>query len=274
MAAATAQIARFTRSERGVHWITALAFFGMLATGLLVGRRGAFHDVMYAAHLSFAGILLAGIALIMLGGDGVAVRRSFRDLRRLDADDRRWLATLAERFLEHRPEPPVARFNAGQKVNFCLIAFLLAVLFVSGLETVVVGTHGNLVFGLHKLATIAAAVLVGGHLYMAILNPGTRPALRGMLTGRVDRAWAERHHPLWARSVQRPAEVVAGGRRGEAGDDRHGQVDERAPRLAGLEVEPALNGERRERREAAEEADPERGPRLRRGPRDDDEEAE
>jgi cytochrome b subunit of formate dehydrogenase len=40
-------------------------------------------------------------------------------------------------------------------------------------------------------------VLVAGHLYMAIVNPGTRPALRGMLTGRVDRNWARAHHAEW-----------------------------------------------------------------------------
>jgi cytochrome b subunit of formate dehydrogenase len=32
---------------------------------------------------------------------------------------------------------------------------------------------------------------------MAVLNPGTRPALRGMLTGRVDRRWAQAHHADW-----------------------------------------------------------------------------
>jgi cytochrome b subunit of formate dehydrogenase len=32
---------------------------------------------------------------------------------------------------------------------------------------------------------------------MALVNRATRPALRGILTGEVDREWAEKHHPLW-----------------------------------------------------------------------------
>lgn len=38
-----------------------------------------------------------------------------------------------------------------------------------------------------------------GHLSLALVVPSTRPALRGMLCGRVARAWAEHHHALWVR---------------------------------------------------------------------------
>src|ERR1035438_1253268 len=74
-----------------------------------------------------------------------------------------------------------------QKVNFLLVSILLAILYVTGLDTIIAGTHHNLIFGGHKLATIALGVLVAGHLYMALVNPPTRPALGGMLAGGVDR---------------------------------------------------------------------------------------
>jgi cytochrome b subunit of formate dehydrogenase len=32
---------------------------------------------------------------------------------------------------------------------------------------------------------------------MALVNRATRPALRGMLDGSVDRKWARRHYPRW-----------------------------------------------------------------------------
>lgn len=40
------RVTRFTVSERVVHWVTASAFFALLVSGLLLGRRGAFHGVM------------------------------------------------------------------------------------------------------------------------------------------------------------------------------------------------------------------------------------
>ena len=40
-------------------------------------------------------------------------------------------------------------------------------------------------------------VLVTGHIYLAVLHPATRHALRGMTLGDVDRRWAEEHHGKW-----------------------------------------------------------------------------
>ena len=188
---------RFTVSERAVHWLMALAFFSLLISGLVVGRRGTFHDVMYAWHLASAGVLVGGVTLIVVAGNGRALRRSARELGSLDAQDREWLQAIPARLREGAPEPPAARFNAGQKVNFVLVCILLCVLYVTGVNTIFAGTHHNLIFGAHKLATIALCVLVAGHLYMALVNPATRPALRGMLTGEVDRAWARKHYPRW-----------------------------------------------------------------------------
>jgi formate dehydrogenase subunit gamma len=192
-----ARVPRFTVSERGVHWLTAAAFFSMLISGIVVGRRGTFHDVMYAWHLASAGVLVGGVALIAMLGNRRALGRAARDLRRLDAEDREWLAALRARLLAGAPEPPAGRFNAGQKVNFLLICMLLAALLASGVDTIIAGTQQNLIFGLHKIATIAISVLVAGHLYMALVNRATRHAMRGMLTGEVDREWAQTHHPRW-----------------------------------------------------------------------------
>jgi formate dehydrogenase subunit gamma len=191
------RVQRFTGSERAVHWLTALAFFSLLLSGLFVGRRGTFHDIMYAWHLASAGVLVCGLALIVLAGNRRAVGRTARELGSLHVEDREWLGAIPARLLAGAPEPPAARFNAGQKINFVLVCVLLVALYVSGVETIPAGTHHNLIFGAHKLATIALGVLVAGHLYMAVVNRATRPALRGMLTGEVDREWARRHYPRW-----------------------------------------------------------------------------
>jgi formate dehydrogenase subunit gamma len=190
-------VKRFTISERAVHWLTTLAFFSLLISGLVVGRSGAFHDVMYLSHLAAAGVLVGGVLLIVAMGNRRALGVTARELRSLQTEDREWLRAVPARVFEHAPEPPAARFNAGQKVNFLGVCFLLATLYVSGVDTIVFGTDANLIFGVHKLATIALCVLVAGHLYMALLHRATRPALRGMLDGTVDREWAHRHHQRW-----------------------------------------------------------------------------
>ena len=191
------RVQRFTVSERAVHWLTALAFFSLLLSGLVVGRRGTFHDVMYAWHLASAGVLVGGVALIVLAGNRRALRRTAQELGSLDVEDRAWLGAIPARLLSGAAEPLAARFNAGQKVNFVFVCVLVCVLYITGVDTIVAGTHHNLIFGGHKVATIALCVLVAGHLYMALVNRATRPALRGMLTGEVDREWARKHYPRW-----------------------------------------------------------------------------
>jgi hypothetical protein len=42
-----------------------------------------------------------------------------------------------------------------------------------------------------------ALVLLAGHLYLSLIHPATRHALRGIMRGTVDAEWARRHHPPW-----------------------------------------------------------------------------
>src|ERR1700719_1729099 len=105
------RVLRFTWSERAVHWLTAVAFFSLLVSGLVVGRRGTFHDVMYAWHLASAGGLVGGVALIVMTGDRRALRRTASELGRLDAEDREWLRAIPARLRAGAPEPPAGRFN-------------------------------------------------------------------------------------------------------------------------------------------------------------------
>jgi cytochrome b subunit of formate dehydrogenase len=65
---------------------------------------------------------------------------------------------------------------------------------------------GNPLGGLHGPFALATGVLAAGHIFMAVINPSTRQALRGMTLGSVDRAWAAQHHPRWVEQVEQGAE--------------------------------------------------------------------
>ena len=45
---APSSVLRFTLTERAFHWLVAVAFFTMLISGLVMGKRGSFHNLMYA----------------------------------------------------------------------------------------------------------------------------------------------------------------------------------------------------------------------------------
>jgi formate dehydrogenase subunit gamma len=191
-----ARVVRFTASERAFHSLVAVAFFVLLVTGLMMGKPASLHNPIYAMHVASGGVLLVGLAVIVLGGNRHALAQTRRELTSLDALDRQWLARTLAAVFKHSPQTPAGRFNAGQKLNFILITLLLAALFVSGIGLVITGSHPvNPVFkGAHVIAAYAALLLVAGHLYMALINPSTRPALRGMVSGKVDAGWARKYH--------------------------------------------------------------------------------
>ena len=49
----------------------------------------------------------------------------------------------------------------------------------------------------HELLTLASVGLLVGHLYLAVIHPSTRHALRGITLGDVREDWAREHHSKW-----------------------------------------------------------------------------
>jgi formate dehydrogenase subunit gamma len=54
----------------------------------------------------------------------------------------------------------------------------------------------------HDWITWILTLLITGHVYLAVLHPTTRHALRGMTLGSVDRSWALQHHRKWVEEVE------------------------------------------------------------------------
>ena len=55
----------------------------------------------------------------------------------------------------------------------------------------------------HDWVTYVSLVLLAGHLYLSVLHPATRHALRGVTLGTVDEEWARRHHAKWVDDAER-----------------------------------------------------------------------
>lgn len=200
----TATVLRFTRTERAVHWVHAVTFLALLTTGLilstsvlegLIGHRALLREI----HLASAFFFVFGPGLVTRAGNRVAVQDDARAFDRWSGDDARWL-----RHPDINPTPrtpPQGKFNAGQKLN---AIFTVYATFAFGLTGLIlwqnrrfpypVVTQANTIHT--ALAYIALAVFLG-HLYLAVIHPATRHALRGMVWGRVRADWARHHHPAW-----------------------------------------------------------------------------
>jgi formate dehydrogenase subunit gamma len=189
-------VKRFSPVERLLHWVNALGFFFLLATGLilylprlsvLVARRQFIQSIHFWGGVAW----LAALAAVLL----VGARRllvTAREIETFDRDDVRWLRGA---------KAPQGRFNAGQKLNAVLTAAFAILFGVSGLLLWFGEQNTRLRFAstviLHDGLMYVSLVLVVGHLYLTLINPATRHSLRGMTLGNVDAKWATRHHAKW-----------------------------------------------------------------------------
>jgi formate dehydrogenase subunit gamma len=192
----TGYVPRFSRMERLLHWVNALGFFFLLATGLilylprlseLVSRRQLIQSLHFWAGVGW----LAVLAAVVLTG-GRRLLATARELEQFDRDDLRWLRGR---------KAPQGRFNAGQKINAALTAAFTVLFGISGLLLWFGEQDTRLRFAstviLHDGLMYVALALLVGHLYLALIHPATRHALRGMTLGDVRVEWAARHHAKW-----------------------------------------------------------------------------
>jgi len=197
--AAPGYVRRFSRTERTLHWVNAAGFFVLLASGLVlylpalsaqVGRRPLVKDIHFWAGIGW----ICALVLVALLGDRGGLLRTAKELDRFDREDVAWLRL-------RRPAPQ-GRFNAGQKVNASLTAAFFVLFAVSGLLLWLGERDTRFRFAstvvLHDGLLYASLALLVGHLYLAVIHPATRHALRGMVVGTVREDWASEHHPRWS----------------------------------------------------------------------------
>ncbi|MFF9284173.1 cytochrome b/b6 domain-containing protein [Streptomyces griseosporeus] len=193
------RLRRFTRAERWIHRTTAALMGVCVVTAAclylpqlaeLVGRR----ELVVRIH-EWAGIALP--APVLAGLASRAFRADLGRLNRFGPHDKRWLRAALRR--DKRPASrPAGKFNAGQKLYAAWIAGATLVMLGTGvlmwfthLTPLMWRTSATFV---HDWLALTAAIVLAGHIGMALADPEAR---RGLRTGTVSGEWAQREHPLW-----------------------------------------------------------------------------
>src|SRR5207247_464232 len=189
---------RFSRSQRTIHCVNPVGFFRLLAAGLIlylprlsveVERRPLIKDIHLWGGIGWVGALV----IVAVLGDRRGLLRTAREFDVFEREDVNWLT-------RRRPREQ-ARFNAGQKLNGALNAAFMVLFLVSGLLLWFGEQDTRFRFAstviLHDGLMYVSLALLSGHLYLALIHPATRHALRGMTLGDVRVEWAMRHHAKW-----------------------------------------------------------------------------
>ncbi len=202
------QVLRFVLAERLLHWAIALPFvICMLTAALLVFYYNPDPTRPHRALVSWvhrgSGIAFIALPLLVIL---FSVRRlklfwgNMKEAWGWSRDDFRWLLLTPLAMVSRRVKlPEEGKFNAGEKLNFMWTMVSWPAFAVSGL--IIWLAHGIHVtpWLIHFSLAAASLPLIAGHIFMAVVNPGSRKGLSGMFTGYVDRSWAAHHYRKWFR---------------------------------------------------------------------------
>lgn len=202
------EILRFVRGEMLLHWSIALPFMTCFLTGWIAKLGYNLHsdslvrEVLLFLHRVAGGCLAVFPALVIL--------HTWRDYKKhlynikigfsWTIDDLKWLFLFGPSTVNGRIVLPEQRkFNAAERLNFMMVMVTYPLFVATGLFLWTTGVDHFLPWLLHIGMSLVAPLLMFGHIYMAVVNPGTRVGLSGMFSGRVDREWARHHYQRWYR---------------------------------------------------------------------------
>ena len=192
------RVHRFGRTERLLHWWIVVMFGVALLTGIAMGDEAESGSLL-KLHIGSVVLIGVGFVVALVIGDSMAVLRSAKDLFIFDRTDLKFVANL----FSHPGQSGHVRwgkFNIGQKILAWTLLGSVAAIIVTGINSWSAGEGAS---GPHAAAVAVALVLLGAHVFMALINPATRPALPGMVFGHVRQTWAAKHHPAWLEEQDR-----------------------------------------------------------------------
>ena len=200
-----AKIQRFRASERQLHWAVAVPFMTCYATALVLvavynpDPTRPFRAVFSWTHR------VSGLCMFLLPL-WTAIRhrrdlslhcRNVRTAWKWRLEDLRWLFLIGLSMIDKRVDlPDQGKFNAGEKLNFMFLTASYPLYIITGFLIWLPGV-AFASWILHLSLAAMATPLILGHVFMATINPDTRVGLAGMISGHVDRHWAQHHYRHW-----------------------------------------------------------------------------
>lgn len=199
-------VPRYNRAERVTHWVVALTFLLLAASGLAFFHPAFWFLTSLLGGGPWAKILHPFLGVVMFVFFGSMALRYWSD-NKIQPYDREWKKRMSD-VINNRDHglPEIDKYNVGQKQLFWTMIATMVLLLVSGIVLWRPYFAPLFPIALIRIAAVvhaaSAFVLIVGiivHIYSAIF--WVRGSLRAMTRGTVSHAWAKHHHPLWYRRV-------------------------------------------------------------------------
>ena len=192
---------RFVKPELVLHWVNGIPFVLLLLTAVamllsrLLDWDSSRLSLLITIHKTCAAAWVFLVPLAVLLSPKVHWQH-VRPMLQWGIADAVWMLQSMRSLVDKKAVvPPAGRFNTGQKMNACLVMLYFLGFTATGTVMVLKGLI-LLPWYLHTCLFVVAAGSVGGHLFLALINPSTRIAIAGIFHGWSPMKYVEHHHPL------------------------------------------------------------------------------
>lgn len=192
---------RFHYAELILHWVNAVPFLLLMGSGalMLYSRFSHLDREMFtrtvALHKVCALIWICAMPLTVVSH----LRVHWANIRVMltwGVQDAVWMVQSVRALINRKVViPPADRFNTGQKINACLVMIYYVGFGITG-AFMYWKASALIPWYVHAAMFFSALGSVGGHLFLALVNPSTRIALGGIFHGWAPMKYVEHHHAL------------------------------------------------------------------------------
>lgn len=198
-------VERYSASERVVHWIVAITFILLAASGLAFFHPAFWFLTSLTGGGTWSRILHPFLGLVMFAAFAWMAIKYWKD-NIIQPYDKEWQKRLSD-VINNRDHnlPEIDKYNIGQKQLFWTMVITMILLLLSGIvlwrDTIFAFpvTVVRISAVVHALAAFVLIVGIVVHIYSAIF--WVKGSLRAMTRGTVSHGWAKHHHALWYRRV-------------------------------------------------------------------------
>lgn len=206
-------VERFTFGERLGHWIHVVSFITLLITGAglvfysfsnLLGIEGLkiFRNIHHLMAYPFTFLTI----IILLVGAPQKTIQWIKECFSWNKDDVNFVKAFPKEFFNILVKlPPQGKYNGGQKINSLITIFGSLLMIITGWIMIFANSFSSSTvswaLALHSGGALVLGAIMLGHAYLGLLHPGSRESIKGMLSGKVSRKFAEEHHNKWYRNI-------------------------------------------------------------------------
>lgn len=201
-------VRRYRLPDMLLHWTVAVGFVLALVSGYLIFFQGTSTLLDNAAGLTLRISHRIGAVLFVVAPVLYFIfskkRFGFLTAFKYNKSDSGWLKAAPKHYFVGGDLPPQGKYNTGQKLYYLfavvcgvLLAFSGFALWFSWFE----GTAGLVMLIIHDIAALALGCFFIIHVYLAAIHPRENISLNAMVTGYMDKEYAEHGHELWYKEV-------------------------------------------------------------------------